>query len=167
MRAAIGTAIGERARNAGRRSLSAVLILLVALAGGALTAWYLVQPRGEDGTFIIPQGSMTDDEARTMLDRQVESSRITVSLRPKPELSDGLLHVNFVVVPDNNGFSERLEIEQDGRVVYASGVVDPEHIVEWAAAPAAHVGAATATVYAVDDAGNDFGNPVSVEVEVV
>lgn len=155
-----------------KRKRSALPFALVLCAIGLVVAggfaWWLAQPRGDTGSYIIPQGDMTDEEARSMLDEQVERSRITVSLRPTQELTrDGRLHVNFVVVADNNGFSERLEIEQDGHVVYASGVVEPEHAIAWCDAPSAHAGPATATVYAVGSDGLDSGNPVSVEIEIV
>lgn len=148
------------------RILIIAILILIALLGAGGLVWWSVQPKGDTGSYLIPIGDMTDDEAQSMLDRQAELSRITVSLRPVQELVDGRLHVNFVVPSGNNNFSERLEVEQDGRVVYRSGIVEPEHVIEWGAADGAHAGAATATVYAVDTAGNDFGNPVSVEVEI-
>lgn len=143
-----------------------VIVLLLALAC-CLAIGYVNQPKGDTGSYLIPQGDMTDEQAREMLDAQAEASRITVSLRPEPELVDGQLHVNFVVVPGNNEFAERLEVEQDGAIVYRSGIVQPQHVIEWGSAPTAHAGLAVATVYAVDGSGNDFGNPVSVEIEIV
>ena len=153
-----------------RTAVFVAMVALIVMAGAAgLVAWRFVQPQspGDTGSYLIPQGSMSDDEARAMLDRQADMSRITVSLRPKPELVGDQLHVNFVVPEENNGFSERLEIEQDGAEVYRSGIVQPGHVVEWGDAPAARAGSATATVYAVNASGVDSGNPVSVEVEIV
>lgn len=147
--------------------ITAIIALLV-IAAIAAGAWWYVQPKGDTGSYIIPQGTMTDEEAQALVDDQAEKSRITVSIRPTQELKpDGALHVNFVVVEGNNGFSERLEVAQDGNVVYKSGIVKPGNMIEWGASRDAHAGPATATVYAVDDAGNDSGNPVSVEVEIV
>ena len=146
--------------------LVSVLVALAALTGGVLCLWWSSQPQGDTGSYLIPQGAMSDEEAKAMLDRQAELSRITVSIRPVQELVDGRLHMNFVVPSGNNNFSERLEIEQDGHSVYRSGVVKPGHVVEWGSARQAHAGGATATVYAVDAGGKDFGNPVSVEVEI-
>ena len=148
-----------------RRLLAAVLLCLMAAAGGLL-AWFALQPAGDTGSYLIPQGTMSDEQAQQMLDEQADKSRIQVSLRPVQELKDGKLHVNFVVAADNNGFAERLEIVQDGLLVYASGIVQPNHTLSWVEAPAAHPGDATATVYAVGDNGEDFGNPVSVEVSI-
>ena len=160
-------AFGERDPRKRGRVLLVALLSLLFIAGAGLAAWQLTRPQGDTGSYLIPQGDMTDEEAQEMLDSQAELSRITVSLRPSQELVDGRLHVNFVVVPGNNNFSERLEIEQDGEIVYKSGIVEPEHVIEWGDAPRAREGAATATVYAVDAQGLDFGNPVSVEVEIV
>ena len=102
-----------------------------------------------------------------MLDEMAERSRITVSLAPDMRLrKGGELRVNLVVPEDNNGISERIEVEQDGAVVYRSGVVEPGRTLEWGIGSEAHEGPATATVYAVGDDGSDFGNPVSVEVTV-
>ena len=158
-------------RTGGARRMWPVVVLpllLVALAAALLCGWWVAsQPAGDTGSRVYPLGDMTEEEARAMLDRQTDASRITVSLRPKPELADGKLHVNFLVPSGNNSFAERLEVVQDGACVYRSGVVEPEHAVTWGDAPGAHPGSATATVYAVDGSGNDFGNPVSVEVEIV
>ena len=141
------------------------LALLVLCASAALSA---TRAKGDTGTYIIPQGSMTSAEAQAMLDEQVEASRITVSIAPVMRLgNDGLLRVNFIVEKPNNGLSERLEIEQDGRVVYASGAVDPGFAIEWCQTAGAHIGPAIATVYALDGNGDDSGNPISVEVEIV
>ena len=145
-----------------------LLLLCLALAAGLIVALNTPRASGDTGTYVIPQGSMTSAEAQALLDEQTESSRITVSLAPTMRLtSDGSLRANFIVEEPNNGLSERLEIEQDGRVVYASGTVRPGYAIEWCQAPEAHAGPALATVYALDDAGADRGNPVSVEVQIV
>ena len=124
-------------------------------------------PEGETGSYLIPKGDMSDEEAQRMLDEMTEKSRITVSLAPEMRLRDnGDMRVNLVVPEGNNGLSERLEVEQDGRVVYRSGVVPPGNRLEWGSNSQAHEGDATATVYAVQDEA-DFGNPVSVEVTIV
>lgn len=141
------------------------LLLLILCASFALSA---TRAKGDTGTYVIPQGNMTSAEAQAMLDEQVEASRITVSVAPVMRLgADGSLRANFVVEEPNNGLSERIEIEQDGRVVYASGAVSPGYAIEWCQAPDAHTGPAIATVYALDDNGDDRGNPISVEVEIV
>ena len=157
------------ARHRGVRAAAVAALALMALLGGfALHAALTAQPQGDTGTAIIPQGSMTDEEARAMLDAQAEASRITVSIRPRPELeADGMLHVNFAVVEPNNGLSERLEIEQDGRIVYRSGVVAPGSVVARGRSEGAHAGPAIATVRAVGEDGADRGNPVSIELEIV
>lgn len=162
-----GSLDGARVMEGRRRwviiAVSAALVVIALMLCARCSA-----PRGVDeGIRIIPRGSMSAAEAQQMLDEQVEASRITVSLSPQPELQDGRLRVNFAVIEPNNGISERLEIEQDGRVVYRTGTVAPGYVVEWGNAPDAHAGAAVATVYAVHESGADFGNPVSVEIEIV
>lgn len=143
------------------------LVLLLLLIALGLFAWWLIQPKGDTGSYVTARGEMTVEEARAMLDEQVDKSRITVSLSPKPKLrNDGSMRVNFLVEEPNNGLSERLEVEQDGVVVYRSGVVAPGNGIEWTSGSNAHAGEATATVYAVDENGADRGNPVSVEIEV-
>ena len=152
-----------------------VPILLALLVAGAVGggAWVLTHPaepafpEGETGSYLIPKGDMSDEEAQRMLDEMTEKSRTTVSLAPEMRLRDnGDMRVNLVVPEGNNGLSERLEVEQDGRVVYRSGVVPPGNRLEWGSNSQAHEGDATATVYAVQDEA-DFGNPVSVEVTIV
>lgn len=144
-------------------------VLLVAAIGtsAGVFAWQTGNPpSGDIGSYVIPQGDMTDSEARALLDEMAEKSRIAVSVAPKMLLADdGTLRVNFVVAKPNNGFSERLEIEQDETVVYRSGIVEPGYKIEWGTAQNAHAGEAIATVYAVSN-GTETGNPVSVEVEI-
>ena len=145
------------------------LIMLVLAGVGGFMAWqhFFNQPSGDTGSQIIPQGNMTDEEAQDLVNEMAEKSRITVSIAPNMALKDdGQLRVNFIVMEPNNGLSERLEVEQDGQVVYRSGIVQPGYSIEWGEAPSAKPGPATATVYAVSgDA--DTGNPISVEVNIV
>lgn len=156
-----------------RKLLIPILIglLVAALVGAGI--WMFTHPaeqkfpEGETGSYIIPKGDMSDEDAQKMLDEMTEKSRITVSIAPDMKLKDnGDLRVNLVVPEGNNGLSERLEIEQDGRVVYRSGVVSPGHLLEWGSGSSAHTGTATATIYAIQSDA-DFGNPVSVEVNIV
>ena len=141
--------------------------LLVTAAGTCL--WFalsILPAQGDTGSYLIPKEQMSDEEAQEMLDDMAEKSRITVSLAPSMRLAeDGRLRVNFIVMEPNNGLSERLEVEQDGAVVYRSGVVEPGNMIEWCQSHGAHVGNATATVYAVSGE-SDTGNPVSVEVQI-
>lgn len=155
-----------------RKLLIPILIglLVAALVGAGI--WMFTHPaeqkfpEGETGSYIIPKGNMSDEDAQKMLDEMTEKSRITVSIAPDMKLKDnGDLRVNLVVPEGNNGLSERLEIEQDGRVVYRSGVVSPGHVLEWGSNSSAHTGTATATIYAIQSDA-DFGNPVSVEVNI-
>ena len=137
-----------------------------AAATAAICLWILLQPQGDTGSAIYPMEDMTRAQAQEMLDGQAQRSRMTVSMQPAPILRDGRLRLNFIVPSDNNGWSERVEVMQDGQEVYASGIVAPGHVIEWADAPGAHAGQAVATVHAVDGQGRDHGNPVSVEIEI-
>ena len=145
-----------------------ILLILAAVAGGA--AWYLSnqdKPEADTGTHLIPQGNMTQEEAQQLVNDMAEKSRITISVSPNMRLKDdGQLRVNFIVPEDNNGFSERLEVEQNGRIVYASGIVAPGYRVEWGQSEGAEPGPATATIYAVSGEA-DSGNPVSAEIQIV
>lgn len=120
------------------------------------------------GAFLIPQGDMSDEEAQALVDEMAEKSRITVSLAPNMVISDdGRLRVNFVVPEGNNGLSERLEVTQGDTVIAKTSPLAPGYMVEWIETDRRpEIGEAVATVYAVTD-GNDTGNPVSVEVEIV
>ncbi len=152
------------------RWVPAVLLLLLALLLlGAVLVLGVLRPASVAGVRLIPQGSMSSQEMQHALDEEVERSRITVSLRPAPPLDEatGALGINFVVVPSNNGYGERFEIQQNGATVFKSAVVDPGRKLEQVTAPGLTKGDATVTVYAVDGDGRDHGNPVSVEVSVV
>ena len=149
----------------------AIILPLVAIAavGIGYAVWHFaLQPPSETGSRFIMKGDMSDEEAQALLDEQAEASRITVSLAPEMKLKNtNELRVNFVVAEPNNGFSERLELEQDGRIVYKSQVIEPGYRLEWVTSNGAKTGPATATVYAVTSDGVDTGNPVSVEVQIV
>ena len=156
-----------------RRLFVPILIGLLAVALAGTIAWIATHsskpriPEGDAGTYIIPKGNMTDEEAQAMLNEMADRSRITISIAPEMRLRDnGDLRVNLVVPEGNNGLSERLEIEQDGQIVYRSGTVSPGHLLEWGSSSSAYTGAATATIYAVQNS-SDFGNPISVEVNIV
>lgn len=124
---------------------------------------------GEDtGSKIVSAEGMSDEEIQKMLDEQAEASRITVSVSPNPVYSNGKLRINFIV-PETNPYSERIEVTQDDNIIYSSGIVPVGNKIEWAtiASGEVHEGSATATVYAVDEDGKDYGNPVSVDVNIV
>lgn len=157
-----------------KKSVFPILLIPLGLLSAGLAGWFIASqpkpnqfPEGDTGTYMIPQGEMTDEEAQQLVNDMAERSRITVSLAPEMALKeDGSLRVNLVVPEGNNGLSERVEVEQDGKVVYQSGVVRPGNRLEWGnGTQGAHAGSATATVYAISDDA-DFGNPVSVEVTI-
>ena len=148
-----------------------ILLIAVLMAIAAACVLYALSMPGHDasdtGSAIIPMGNMTQAQAQAMLDEQTERSRIHISIAPKPALAqDGSLQVNLIVPEENNGYSERLVIEQDGQVIYESGAIQPGHMLEWAHDTKAHAGTATAIIWAVDTYGNDHGNPVAVEIEI-
>lgn len=157
-----------------KRSILPLLLLVLAIIGILIGVYLAFRPQepkfpeGDTGSYLIPKGDMSDEDAQKLVDEMAEKSRITVSLAPEMRLaSDGRLRVNLVVPEGNNGLSERLEIEQDGKVVYRSGIVAPGNRLEWGNnTEGAHPGPATATVYAIQSDA-DFGNPVSVEVNIV
>lgn len=148
-----------------------VILLAAAVAAGtaaAFVAFNATQPQNDTGSYLIPQGNMTDEEAQRMLNEQAEKSRITISVAPEMKLRpNGELRINFVVPEPNNGYPERIEIQQDGQVVFKSDIVNPGYMIEWAPSSGAHVGDAVATIYAVNSQGGDTGNPTSVEVKII
>ena len=126
-----------------------VVLLVAAIGGGAGTVWWAINQTAQN---------LNDDENGY--------GRINVSLASDMSLVEGgALRVNFIVTEPNNGFSERLEVEQDGQVVYRSAVVDPGYKLEWGQTSGAKPGAAVAAVYAVKN-GMDIGAPTRVEVEI-
>lgn len=151
-----------------RRKVILLLLLLALLVGIVLFAGQLLCPRVETGIRLVPQFSNNIQEEQALLADQVEKSRITVSLIPHPVWDDESqeLGINFVVVPDNNGFSERFVIQQKGRIVYESARILPGHALPTVKIPKLDSGPATATVFAVDKQGHDYGNPVSVELTI-
>ena len=159
----------KRKRNPLLLLLLLLLAALIAVSAALLSTGPLDpddETDGDRGSHLIPPEDMTEEEIVEMLNRLAELSTITVSLDPEPELVDGKVHLRFVVEEPNNGFSERMELVQDGKVVGHSEIVSPGDWVEWISAPDAVPGAAIAIVYAVDEDGNDSGSPVNVEIQI-
>ncbi|WP_293844075.1 hypothetical protein [uncultured Parolsenella sp.] len=160
----------ENEGNAKRRPVRIVLAVLLALClvgAGALAAWHFLAPKADAGATVTSFEGMSDDEIRAELDRQVEESRMTISVASKPQLQNGRVRVNVVNAQDSR-FSQIFTLEQDGKVLYQSGIVSPGNTVEWVDAADAHTGEATITVSAADaETGKATGNPQSVTVEIV
>ena len=132
-----------------------------------MAAWHFLAPKADAGATVTSFDGMSDDEIRAELDRQVEASRMTISVAAKPQLKDGRVRVNVVNAQDSR-FGQLFTLEQDGKVLYKSGVVDPGKTVEWVDAKGARAGEATVTVSAADaETGKATGNPQSVTVEIV
>lgn len=157
-------------KNSGRKTARIALTILLALCLvgiGALVAWHFLAPKADAGATVTSFDGMSDDEIRAELDRQVEASRMTISVAAKPQLQNGRVRVNVVNAQDSH-FGQLFTLEQDGKVLYKSGVVDPGKTVEWVDAEGAHAGEATVTVSAADTkTGKATGNPQSVTVEIV
>ena len=160
----------ESRKSGGRKTARVALTILLAicLVGiGALAAWHFLAPKADAGATVTSFEGMSDDEIRAELDRQVEESRMTISVAAKPQLQNGRVRVNVVNAQDSR-FGQLFTLEQDGKTLYKSGVVDPGKTVEWVDAKDAHAGEATITVSAADtDTGKATGNPQSVTVEIV
>lgn len=168
-----GGAVNKHAKpreNSGRKTARVALTVLLALCLvgiGALAAWHFLAPKADAGATVTSFDGMSDDEIRAELDRQVEASRMTISVAAKPQLKDGRVRVNVVNAQDSR-FGQLFTLEQDGKALYKSGVVDPGKTVEWVDAEGAHAGEATVTVSAADaETGKATGNPQSVTVEIV
>ncbi len=168
-----GGAVNKHAKpreNSGRKTARVALTILLALCLvgiGALAAWHFLAPKADAGATVTSFDGMSDDEIRAELDRQVEASRMTISVAAKPQLKDGRVRVNVVNAQDSR-FGQLFTLEQDGKALYKSGVVDPGKTVEWVDAEGAHAGEATVTVSAADaETGKATGNPQSVTVEIV
>ncbi|MBQ9003434.1 MAG: hypothetical protein IJ087_16420 [Eggerthellaceae bacterium] len=158
------------AGEAGPRNLKAVAAdaasVLAALVAGAALVWALsLSGCFEASPSQEREGSAAEQSSSASFE-SVGNDEMIVSVSPRPELADGMLRVNFVVVDAEGAMAERIEVVQGGNLVYASEPVQPGGRIEWAEAPAARAGRATATVYAVDGQGRDFGNPVDVEMQV-
>lgn len=168
-----GEAVNKHAKprkNSGRKTARVALTVLLALCLvgiGALAAWHFLAPKADAGATVTSFDGMSDDEIRAELDRQVEASRMTISVAAKPQLKDGRVRVNVVNAQDSR-FGQLFTLEQDGKALYKSGVVDPGKTVEWVDAEGARAGEATVTVSAADaETGKATGNPQSVTVEIV
>lgn len=158
----------QKRRKRRRKCIGVALLFVALVLVIGVFVWWLSVPRVAAGSRIIPTFTSDVNEAQAVLDDYAQQSRITVSLIPYPSFDEetGTLALNFVVSDENNGFAERFVIEQEGQIVYESECVQPGYALETIEAPRIHVGQATATVYAVDEQGNDCGNPIAVELDI-
>lgn len=75
----------ESRENSGRKTARIVLTILLALCLvgiGALVAWHFLAPKADAGATVTSFDGMSDDEIQAELDRQVEASRMTISVAP-------------------------------------------------------------------------------------
>ena len=151
-----------------RTALAAILlaVALCALGAGGYMLWKSQQPASDPGATVRSYEGMSDEEIRADLDRQVEESRMTISVSPKPRLDGDRVRVNVVNV-EGHRFDQRFTLEQGGKTLYESGSIAPGETVEWCDAPGAAEGEAAVTVQALDPGtASAHGNPQSVAVEI-
>lgn len=142
-----------------------ILALLLACAGGFML-WKSMQPDVDPGATIQQTEGKTTAEIQKELDKIANESRMTISVAPTVQLKDGRARVNVINVEDNK-FDQTFTLSQDGKDIYASGIVKCGQKVEWCEADGLSEGTATITVQAVNKkTGKAYGNPQSVEVEV-
>ena len=144
------------------------LLLCASLAGiGCLLYQNFNKSSGDAGATVTSYEGKSKEEIQALLDKQTEDSRMTISVNSQPSLKDGKLRVNVINDADNR-FYQSFKLEQDGKVLYESGVIKTGETVEWCDAPDAHTGDATITVQALNkDTTKASGNPQSVQVSIV
>lgn len=161
-------AIALDSHNDKKRIVAAIVAcaIVVASALGYLFLTRHARPAHEAGTTVAETDGMSDADIRAELDRQVEASRMTISVAPTPRLQDGKVRVNVVNDPSNK-FDQSFTLTQGGKTIYSSGVVRPGETVEWVEAPDARAGDATLTIQALDPSSDEAsGNPQSVSVQI-
>lgn len=149
------------------KAILAILIALLLLGAGAYAYKTFFEPKEDTGATVKSYEGMTDEEIQAELDRLAEESRMTISVNAKPKLEDGKVYAN-VVNDKESRYDQRFTLEQDGSVLYASGIVVAGKSVEWVEAEGAHPGDATITVAAVDkESGKTSGNAQAIQVQIV
>lgn len=149
------------------KAILAILIALLLLGAGAYAYKTYFAPKEDAGAKIVSFEGMSDEEIQAELNRLAEESRMTISVRAKPELKEGKVRVN-VVNDEDSRFDQRFVLEQDGKDLYQSGIVKAGKSVEWVEVEGAHTGEAIVTVSAVDkETGKTTGNPQAVTVEII
>lgn len=162
----------DEEKKKGRKKTLLIILpaLLLAASLGALgyMAWsHFNPPAGDAGATVSKYEGMSREEVQAELDRQVEESRMTISVNSQPTLKDGRARVN-VINDEANKFDQSFTLVQDDAEIYQSGIVHPGEAVEWCEAEGLHAGEATITVARVDSAtGSVVGNPQSVAVTVI
>ena len=113
------------------------------------------------------EGTPSESRNQEKKNQEERMTRLSDSIGSRMPLDqDGRIDLGLVVPDDGTNISERVEVIQDGRVIYGSRIVRPGEALSWVPADEAHAGKATAVVYGIvgDD---DYGEPVIVEVEIV
>lgn len=145
-----------------------VLVVVLCLGGaGYLVYTNFFAPQEDGGATVTTYEGKTRKEIQEELDRQARESRMTISVSAQPQLKDGRVRVNVINDKDNK-FDQSFTLEQDGKVLYESGIVKRGKTVEWVDAPDAKVGEATVTITARNKkTGKKSGNPQAVTVQIV
>ena len=149
------------------KAILVILVALLLLGAGAVAYKTYFEPKEDAGATITSFEGMSAEEIQAELNRRAEESRMTISVAAKPELQDGKVHVN-VINEEDSRFDQRFTLEQDGKLLYGSGIIKAGKTVEWVEAEGAHAGEATITITAVDkESGKPSGNPQAVTVQIV
>ena len=153
-----------------KRILIIIIILLVLLLG-VLSSIFIInnlnQGNGDAGATIKSSNTKTVDEIRSELDKQVEDSKMTISVSSKCKIKDGKVRVN-VINAEGNKFDQSFELIQNNKVIYSSGLIRPGEGVEWCDAPSAVAGDAIIKISPhVSGEKVVSGNPQSAQVKLV
>ena len=119
------------------------------------------------GVSITSTTEKSVDEIKAELNKQVEESKMTISVNAKCKIENGMVRVNVENVSGNK-FDQSFELIQNGKVLYSSDLIRPGESVEWCEAPEAQVGDAIITISPHNSGETQLsGNPQSAQIKLI
>lgn len=107
----------------------------------------------------------SEEDIRADLDRKAKELQMSVSVAETVDLYGNNARLNFINDADNN-FGQIFKVQQNGSVLYESGVVEPGNGVEWVTIDGLKEGEAEVIVNAVDAEGTVSGNSTVLVVNI-
>lgn len=155
----------RRANDRARRYMVASIVLFL-LLGTAVTASTLSRRPEDPGATLIQADGQNLEALKARLAQEAREGMMSISVSAQPILDDGSLAVN-VINKAQNRMHQVFSVEQDGELLYSSGVIAPgEQVASCPVGGAARPGDALITITPTDEDGTARGNATAINVRI-
>ena len=166
--------IAQNKRKQTQKKIMIVVLAIILIAALGTAAFFIFASlnktddgvSGSGGTTVTTYANKSDEEIQAELDEQTKNSRMAISVASEAKIEDGKVRVN-VINPESNKFDQSFELKQDDKVLFTSGLIEPNTAVEWCEVSGAHIGSAKIVIYAHEKGNSEpFGNPQEIEIQL-